>query len=207
MELIRLDLRTSQESKPLATDTHIGVAVRKLPAQWTRAVCEALSLPVSNRDVERKAAITQYRLLPHSGEETWGKLPELSRRMVAWLVLERGGFSTVRELYDEFGADDDFSYYWNKGELPTTALGLLRLHGIVFKGWTASETGRVKVAVVPLELRESLRSLALSGPDTPPLHPFPSPPFERDRRSPKFSRRRRPAERPGVAGTQMSISS
>lgn len=183
MELIRLDLRTSQESKPLATDTHIGVAVRKLPAQWTRAVCEALSLPVSNRDVERKAAITQYLLLPHSGEETWGKLPEPSRRMVAWLVLERGGFSTVRELYDEFGADDDFSYYWNKGELPTTALGLLRLHGIVFKGWTASETGRVKVAVVPLELRESLRSLALSGPDTPPAPPIPEPAFRK--RSPK----------------------
>jgi hypothetical protein len=179
IELIRLDLRTRQESKPLATDTCLGVAVRKLPAQWTKAICEALSLPVSSKDVERKAAITQCLLAPDSVRETWRKLPEPSRRIVAWLVLERGGFATVRELYDEFGADDDYSYFWNKGELPTTALGLLRLHGIVFKGWTASRKGSVKVAVVPLELREHLKSVALTSRNTPPAPPLPEPAFRK----------------------------
>ncbi|GEM_PF-539123 len=179
VELIRLELRGKQETKPLAIDTSLGVAVRKLPGAWTRAMCEALSLPVSNRDVERKAAITQHLLAPRSIEEVWHSLPDPSRRIIFWLVGEQGGFAKLSDLYDEFGIDDDYAYFWNKGERPTTALGLLRLYGLVYKGWIAADRGRVKVAVVPVELREPLEAMAREAETVQPAPPMPKPAFRK----------------------------
>ncbi len=101
VELIRLELRGRQEAKPLAIDTSLGVAVRKLPGAWTKAMCEALSLPVSSRDVERKATITQHLLAPRSIEEVWRRLPDPSRRIICWLVGEQGGFAKLSDLYDD----------------------------------------------------------------------------------------------------------
>lgn len=183
VELIRLELRGKQEAKPLAIDTSLGVAVRKLPGAWTKAMCEALSLPVSSRDVERKATITQHLLAPRSIEEVWHSLPDPSRRIICWLVGEQGGFAKLSDLYDEFGVDDDYAYFWNKGERPTTALGLLRLHGLVYKGWVAADRGRVKVAVVPVELREPLEAMAREAETVQPAPPMPEPAFRK--KSPK----------------------
>lgn len=170
-ELVRLDLRNNVEYQPLDPETGLRIALGKVPGQWTKAMCEALHLPVSSRDPERKAAIHDYLISPESMPEIWRELPEESRRIVSWLVIEKGGSSSVRELYDEFGVDDDYAYFWNKGERPTTALGLLRLRGLVFKGMTKSAWGRVKVVAVPVELREELASVAggAAAADAPPM--------------------------------------
>ncbi len=159
-ELLRLGDRNKLELQPLARESSLVAALRKVPGKWTGAMCEALRLPVSSRDTERKAAIIEHLSSPGSLVQAWSELPEPSRRIASWLVLEEGGSSSVRELYEEFGADDDFSYHWNKGELPTTALGLLRLRGLVFKGTAETVSGREKVAVVPPDLRAALETMA-----------------------------------------------
>lgn len=176
-EMLRLDHRNRVERQPLGRESSLGGALRKVPGKWTRAMCEALHLPVSSRDKERKAAILDYLTSPGSMAELWRDLPEPSRRIVSWLVRERNGSSSVRELYEKFEVDDDSSYHWNKGQLPTTALGLLRLHGLVFKGMASSEWGREKVAVVPVELRRDLESITRGAREVDPAPPMPGPAF------------------------------
>lgn len=184
----------------MALDTSLPVAVKKLPAQWTKSICEALSVPASGRDVERKAAITQHLSQSGSVRDVWAKLPGPSRRILAWLLLDQDGSATVRELYDEFGEDEDCSYYWNKGELPTTPLGLLRLHGLVFKGWTDLDGRRVKVAVVPIELRDALKSLSAANTDSPEAPPMPEPAFLKKSPRPEVLEAALPFRRSGRVG-------
>ncbi|GEM_PF-69955 len=174
-ELLNINRRNQVERQPLERESSLVAALRKAPGKWTAPMCEALHLPVSSRDKERKAAILDYLTAPGSMAHVWRDLPRLSRRIISWLVLEKNGFSSARELYEEFGADDDSSYHWNKGQLPTTALGLLRLHGLVFKGMAASERGREKVAVVPVELRPELESIARGAGEGDPAPPMPEP--------------------------------
>lgn len=178
-ELLRLDNRNRVERLPLGRESSLSAALRKVPGKWTKAMCEALHLPASSRDTERKAAILDYLIAPGAVARVWRDLPEPSRRIVSWFVLENNGCSRVRELYGAFGADDDYSYHWNIAELPTTALGLLRLHGLVFKGMATTESGREKVAVVPMELRGELESIARGSGQDDSAPPMPEPAFRK----------------------------
>lgn len=177
-QLIRLDLRKRLEAQPMPTDTSLAAALKKLPGKWTSAICDAMGLEASSRDVERKTEIARHLARDSSMRRIWSDLPEPSRKMLHWLVVERGGWAAVRDLYEEFGDDDDCSYFWNQGELPTTALGLLRLYCLVFKGWTGSRWGRIKVAVVPVDLRDRIKGAALVGRGEP-APPMPAPAFRK----------------------------
>jgi hypothetical protein len=178
-ELLRLGERNRLERLPLDRESALRAALRKVPGRWTKAMCEALGLPSSSRDTERKAAIAGYLTSPGAVEQAWRDLPGPSRRIVSWLVLEKGGSSSVRELYEAFGEDEDSSYHWNKGELPTTPLGLLRLYGLVYKGMEATDRGRGKVAVVPVELRPELESAARGKREGEPAPPMLEPAFRK----------------------------
>lgn len=178
-ELLRLGHRNELERLPLGRESKLDTALRKVPGRWTKAICGALGLPVISRDTERKAAIAGYLTSPAALEKAWRNLPDPSRRILSRLVLEKGGSSSVRALYEEFGEDDDCSYHWNKGELPTTPLGLLRLHGLVYKGMAATDRGREKVAVVPVELRSGIESAARRARAGEPAPPMPEPAFRR----------------------------
>jgi len=159
-ELVGREFREELESKPLSPDTDLRVALTKLPAEWTKGMCAEFGLTGITRQKERVKAIIDYLTDPGSLEETWRKLPEPSRRMLRWLVVDEGGFTTTHQLSEAFGPDDDDTCWWNKGERPTTALGVLRLNGLVFVGTTTTGGWRVKIAVVPVELRERLADVA-----------------------------------------------
>lgn len=159
-ELIRTEQREDLERKPLNPDTSLRVALDKLPGPWTRGICDEYGLVASTKAGERRKAILDYLTARGSLETTWRRLPEASRRMLRWLVVDEGGSAAVEELYEKFGPDEDYAWNWGKGERPTTPLGLLRLHGLVFKGMTNVERRKVKIAVVPVELRYELKAIA-----------------------------------------------
>ena len=174
-QILSLDRRNALERKPLSRDPALKAALRAVPGKWTEPMCAALGLPASTRDKERKAAILDYLVSKGSLNAVCSRLPEPSRQMISWLVLEQNGSSTTRELYRRFGPDADVSYHWNKGLLPTTPLGILRLHGLVFKGMTSRGGGREKIAAVPVELRPGLEEIARNPASVAPAPPMPAP--------------------------------
>ena len=159
-ELHGTDMREELENRPLSPEASLRVALDKLPAPWTKGISDALGLPAVTRAAERRKAIVDRLLTPGSLARVWANLPEPSRRLLHWLVVENGGSATAHELSGEFGPDDDYSWHWNKGHLPTTALGLLRLNGLVYKGMTSDGKRRTKIVVSPVELRENIAATA-----------------------------------------------
>jgi len=160
MDRIGIHHREKLESKPLPTGTHIRPALNKLPWCWTPGICVELGLENPTRAPERVDVLEEYLTRPESIEEIWAGLPEDSRRILYWLVIENGGFATTRELYRRFGPDDDYSWFWHAGYLPTSPLGLLRLNGLVYVGMATINKHRVKIAAVPMELRKEITRLA-----------------------------------------------
>ncbi len=160
MEYLQSQWRDELERKPLRVSTDLRAALNKLPASWVRAICAHVGLPAARRKKEYVAALAAY--LPHkkSLEHTWARLPEPSRRIIRWLAIDRQGSATASELFEAFGVDTDKSWYWDEGEIPTTPLGILRLHGLVFVGTAKLAREKEKVTVIPVELREGLSALA-----------------------------------------------
>lgn len=160
MDKIGTHYREKLESKPLPTGTRLRPALNKLPWYWTVGMCVELGLESPTRTPERVDVLEGYLTTPGSIEDVWSFLPEDSRRILHWLVIENGGFATTRELYGEFGPDDDCSWFWHADYLPTSPLGLLRLGGLVFIGMATIKKDRVKIAAVPIELRSEIKRLA-----------------------------------------------
>ncbi|MCG2796398.1 MAG: SEC-C domain-containing protein [Actinomycetia bacterium] len=164
MEKIGRHLRGKLESKPLPPGTRLRPALNKLPWFWTKGMCVELGLENPPRAPERVDALEEYLTRPGSIEDIWARLPEGSRRMLNWLVVEKLGFATVEKLSREFGPDDDSSWFWHAGYMPTSPLGLLRLNGLVFVGMATIKKRRLKIAAVPMELRREITLIA-SEPD------------------------------------------
>jgi len=160
MDRIGTHYREKLENKPLPIGTRLRPALNKLPWCWTPAMCVEFGLESSTRAPERVDVLEEYLTNPGSVEEIWAGLPGDSRQILYWLVIENGGFATTRELYRRFGPDDDHSWFWHAGYLPTSPLGLLRLNGLVFVGMATIRKQRVKIATVPMELRSEITRLA-----------------------------------------------
>ncbi len=159
MDRIGIDFREKLESKPLPPGTRLRPALNKLPWCWTQGMCVELDLENPTRAPERVDVLEEHLTRPGSIEEVWEGLPDDSRRILYWLVIENGGFATTRELYRKFGPDDDYSWFWQAGFLPTSPLGLLRLNGLVFVGMATIKKHRVKIAAVAMELRSEITRL------------------------------------------------
>ena len=174
MEYMQALWRDRVEEKSLPRNSRLHPALNKLPSQWLEAICKQVKLPAFHRAKERAKALAEHLPLEESLEAIWSQLPEPSRRMLKWIVVNEEGRTSIGELAERFEPEADRSWYWNEGDVPTTPLGLLRLHGVVFVGMTKIGDQREKSAVVPIELREGLRLLAEapgSFENAPPMPP------------------------------------
>ncbi len=160
MEHLRAEWRRELEEKTLRANTTLQAALNKLPALWVKAICERVGLPEFRLAKERVKALVKHLPEKKSLGDIWRQLPEPPRRMMKWILDEQNAAAPIGKLEDRFGADTDTSWFWDDGEIPTTALGLLRVYGLAFVGMTRIGTEKKRSAVVPLELRDGLRMLA-----------------------------------------------
>lgn len=153
--------REQVENVPLRADTRLATALRKLPAHWLEGMCEhhGIEDPGTRKGrVERLAAhLDSIKRL----RRIWRSLPLPSREMLGWLVAEKEGWVKIQQLSRRYGTDPDISWWWNEGQVPETPLGLLRLNGLVYVGRTREGKRRVRIASVPVDLREALLTIVL----------------------------------------------
>lgn len=159
MDHVQARWREEQESKPLQPQTKLQAALNKLPAHWVEAICRQVGLPAFRLGKERVKALVAYLPKDESLAAVWQSLPDASRDLLRW-ILGQGGFVTIQKLSAKFGKDEDRTWWWNDGETPTTPLGLLRVRGLVFVGRAGIGGRNMRIAAVPVELREGLRRLA-----------------------------------------------
>lgn len=130
--------------------------LNRYPAPWLDALYQTLRLPPIRLRKDRVAAAAQALLQPDTLRRVVTALPTQARAALLE-VLEAGGWIKYGSLSRRFGGEDEDSYFWSEHP-PASAIGQLRMRGLLFVGRMAIDGRNWKVAVVPLELRDLLKS-------------------------------------------------
>jgi len=154
-------VRGQWERVNLRPNTRLRTAVRGLPSHWLDGICMLLGM---NRMGSRQVCIEMLtKELPdqESLRRVWSCLPGSAREMVVWILREKGGWATVRQISLQFGRASEFGCWWSEERIPAGPLSILRLCGLVYVGGIpAGNKKKTKIATVPVELRRPLKEIA-----------------------------------------------
>ena len=160
MDQFSMERREKIETKSLKPDTTLSAALKKLPALWVEAICQQYDIDTPRLVADKIRVLT--KVLPDKEilEKAWSRLPEPSRRMLHYLVVEKEGWVLKGVFSRRFGKDEDCSWFWNEGHTPITPLGLLRLNGLATVGMRTRKGRKERIVSVPYELRPMLATIA-----------------------------------------------
>lgn len=157
MKYLEKSWRTEHESQPINLNTTISAGLNKYPVEWINGICKALEISTKGKKKDKIAQIS--RKLTTRLIEVIEKIPpELLDALK--LVIEAGGWVRYNQLSRKYGSEENDSYWW-ESDPPKSAIGMLRLHGLLFVGKAGLKGRLYKVAVVPKEIREQLRKMRL----------------------------------------------
>ncbi|MGE5529759.1 MAG: tetratricopeptide repeat protein [Patescibacteria group bacterium] len=152
MDTVARVFREEVDDKPIGVRLKLAQGLRRLPAEWLTASCAALGLPAARRKEERAAQLAAY--IAANTRRVKIRLAPAARECLAYLLAE-GGWAKLSVLERRFGSTEGDGYFWT-GKPPASAVGLLRLYGLVYVGRHEIGGRRYRVAVVPEDLREKL---------------------------------------------------
>ena len=142
------------ETIPLRRVSSLKSILNKYPAHWIDWMCMHYDLEggLKKDKVRRIDDKIINDLLP-----IILKLPEKSKEALAFCV-EQGGVVKYGKLKNY---DDDMDFFW-KEENPVSTIGMLRQKGLMVVGKMVFGDRRFKVAFIPVEIREELKSVLYS---------------------------------------------
>lgn len=147
--------RREQENKYINLNTTISAGLNKFPTHWINGAAKALG--ISTKDKKKDKIEQMISKLTAQLDEVLEKLPPEAHEALK-LVLKNGSWVQYNQLSKKFGGEENDSYWWGI-EPPTSTIGILRLHALLFVG-KAGISGRMyKVAVVPKDIREGLAGM------------------------------------------------
>jgi hypothetical protein len=141
------------ENIQLRKGSSLHSIMNKYPAQWIDWMCKHYGLKEKlKKDKARAIEAKIVNDLP----QIISKLPEKSKEALAFCI-EQGGFVKYGLLQD---FDDDMDFFWEGGKNLST-IGLLRQKGLLVVGKMVYGERQFKVAFIPVEIRDGLRSILL----------------------------------------------
>ncbi|MCJ7623632.1 MAG: hypothetical protein MUO76_09030 [Anaerolineaceae bacterium] len=152
MNYITGSMRKDQESKTISLNTTISAGLNKFPANLIDGVTKAHR--ISTKDKKKDKIIQIINRLTTRLDEVIENLPPEPRGALK-LVIEAGGWVRYNQLSNKYGGEENDSYFWGS-EPPTSAIGILRSHALLFTGKAGIKGRMYKVAVVPIEVRKQL---------------------------------------------------
>ncbi len=147
------------EDKSLPPDRNFSDALDKLPLSWLQGICLKIGLPPHLIVNNRLEAIVSHLLNERTIEELWSRLPAGSKEMLIEIIQEHGGEVSMHDLCKKRVIEKDLSWFWDKGDLPTTDFGILQSTAFVFVGRGSKKEQRTKMVMVPVELRPFLKKV------------------------------------------------
>jgi hypothetical protein len=139
------------ESMPLRKGSSLQSIMNKYPAHWIDWMCKHYGL--KERLKTEKVRAIENKIV-NDLPQIVSKLPEKSKDALAFCIRE-GGFVKYGQLKD---FDDDMDFFWKEGKILST-IGLLRQKGLLVVGKMVYGERQFKVAFIPVEIRDSLRSV------------------------------------------------
>ncbi len=137
------------ESIIVAPYTALASVLNKYPSNWVDGICVALGLDKGGRKPD-KAKMVREHLLANMAAVV-RELPAESREALR-LILSDGGQVRLGKLK---GYDGEITFFW-ESQPPTSALGSLRVRGLLVIGQAVENGRKYRSALVPSDIRDAL---------------------------------------------------
>jgi len=154
MDMMTSSMSKDEDSKPITLNITISAGLNKFRNSRINAVSKALG--ISTKDVKKEKLEQIISKLTTELDKVIEMLPPKSREALK-LVMDEGGWVKYNKLSSEYGEENN-SYFWEL-EPPTSTVGVLRVHGLLFVGKTGIDGRNYKVAVVPKDIRKGLEGI------------------------------------------------
>ncbi|MDD1744222.1 MAG: hypothetical protein LUQ20_00185 [Candidatus Methanoperedens sp.] len=138
------------ESISLRRSSSLQSILNKYPHHWIDWMCEHYGL--KERLKKEKIQRIENKII-NDLPQIILKLPEKSREALAFCI-KQGGVVKYGQLKEY---DDDMDFFW-KEEKPVSTIGMLRQKGLMVVGKMAFGDRQFRVAFIPVEIREGLKS-------------------------------------------------
>lgn len=139
------------ESILLRKGSSLQSILNKYPHHWIDWMCEHYGL--KERLKKEKIQRIENKII-NDLPQIILKLPEKSREALAFCI-KQGGVVKYGQLKEY---DDDMDFFW-KEEKPVSTIGMLRQKGLMVVGKMVFGDRQFKVAFIPVEIREGLKSV------------------------------------------------
>ncbi|MDP3103385.1 MAG: hypothetical protein Q8M95_02115 [Candidatus Methanoperedens sp.] len=154
MDMMTSSMSKDEDSKPITLNITISAGLNKFRNSRINAVSKALG--ISTKDVKKDKIDQIISRLTTELDEVMKKLSPKSKEALK-LVMDEGGWVKYNKLSSEYGEENN-SYFWET-EPPTSTVGVLRVHGLLFVGKAGIDGRMYKVAVVPKDIRKGLEEI------------------------------------------------
>ncbi|MCE8425549.1 MAG: hypothetical protein J5U17_07195 [Candidatus Methanoperedens sp.] len=139
------------ESIPLRQGSSLQSILNKYPAHWIDWMSKHYGL--KERLKKEKIQGIENKIV-NDLPQIILNLPEKSKETLAFCI-KQGGFVKYGQLKEY---DDDMDFFWKEGKTLST-IGMLRQKGLMVVGKMVFGDRRFKVAFIPNEIREGLKSI------------------------------------------------
>ncbi|MBE0523777.1 MAG: hypothetical protein IBX40_05515 [Methanosarcinales archaeon] len=142
------------ESIPLRRVSSLKSILNKYPAHWIDWMCMHYGL---KGGLKKDKVLRIEDKIVNDLLQIVLKLQDKSKEALA-LCIEQGGVVKYAKLKNY---DDDMDFFW-KEENPVSTIGMLRQKGLMVVGKMVFGDRQFKVAFIPVEIREGLKSVLCS---------------------------------------------
>ncbi|MBC2698717.1 MAG: hypothetical protein HF976_01780 [ANME-2 cluster archaeon] len=139
------------ESILLRRSSSLQTILNKYPHHWIDWMCKDYGL--NERLKKEKVREIKHKIV-NELPQIVSNLPEKSKEVLVFCI-KQGGVVKYGQLKNY---DDDMDFFWNDKNTPST-IGLLRQKGLMIVGKMVFGERQFKVAFIPIEIRDCLKSL------------------------------------------------
>ena len=149
------------ESIRLYEKSRLGPALRKYPAQWSRAICDRLGInDMALSKKECTEVIVQILTVNESLQDVLAGLAD-DEQQCASHMIKQDGFARLDNLEKIFGKDD--TEYWWQYHRPKSTIGALRRTGLVIVGMRQVGQDTHKVAQITIDIMLRIKEMRSIG--------------------------------------------
>jgi len=149
--------REQIEAKALPQDAPLLKGLKNIPVSWLDGACSYYGLEPARLRREREKQLVEYLSSRKNLAGVAGKLQEDERELLRYL-LQKGGFSRMNAVSRIFGSMQGDGFFWQE-EPPASTLGRLWAKALVMVGKADLGGRKVKIATIPVELRQPLKDI------------------------------------------------
>lgn len=149
--------RKQIEARALPQDAPLPKGLKNMPVNWLDGACSYYGLEPARLRREREKQLAEYLSSRENLAGVAGKLQEDERKLLRYL-LQKGGFSRLNAVTRIFGSMQGDGFFWQE-DPPASTLGRLWSKALVMVGKANLGGRKVKIATIPVELRQLLKDI------------------------------------------------